>query len=398
MALIGITDYQQAFDIGAYHLKRMRASKIFTIPCHPRTMLLDPVDMVQITHSFPGWTNQILRIKNMGIPQQGLIPITFMEESADIYSGSGVTITSQVAYQSTLPNPDQTLEEPINVGATTGPDEETQNKVDAYIEFYCDNLGPGFDYEWQWRESGDSSWNKKVVKDPNGEIPAPTFTGTGTLKMATDGEFTGIESLSYRVQIDGTGSPNTFKWSDDGGSTWKATGVEITGAKQNLNNGVKVQFKTTTGGVLNDRWDFTCVFNPVVKFRAGQQKCGEVFFYRVRSNSGKQISDWAYGSSTITTWAPPLPSMSGYSPILTPLKQGKQLKVDWSSWSGFGAANVKDYEVYCSTEPICTIKEENLVKKGIKSSSYTIVGLSPGVTYDVRVRPIGFTGPGTPSN
>ena len=398
MALIGITNYQMAFDIGAYHLKRMRASKIFTIPCHPRTVLLDPIDMVQITHSFPGWSNQILRIKNMGLPQQGLIPITFMEESADIYTGSGVTVASHSAYQSTLPNPDQTLEDPTNVAAATGADEETQNKVDAYIEFSCDNLGPGFDYEWQWRESGDSKWDKKVVKDPNGEIPAPAFTGTGTLLMATDGEFTGVGTLSYRVQIDGTGSPNTFKWSDTGGSVWNATGVAITTAKQDLNNGVKLQFKTTTEGVAADRWNFTCVFDPVVKFRAGKQKCGVVFFYRVRSNAIKQISDWAYGPTTITAWAPGLPTMSGYSPIVTPIKQGKQLKVDWASWSGFGAANVKDYEVYCSTEATCTIAEANLVRKGIKSSNYTIVGLSRSVTYDVRVRPMGFSGAGVESS
>lgn len=394
MTLIGITDYQMAFDIGAYHLKRMRASKIFTIPCHPRTMLLDPFDMVQITHSFPGWSNQILRIKNMAIPQLGLIPITFMEESADIYTGSGVTVASHLAYQSTLPNPDQTLEDPTNVGATTGADEETQNKVDAYIEFSCDNLGPGFDYEWQWRESGDSKWDKKVVKDPNGEIPAPAFTGTGTLLMATDGEFIGVGTLSYRVQIDGTG-PNTFRWSDNGGSNWDATGVAITGALQDLNNGVKVQFPMLTGGVAADRWDFTCVFDPVVKFREGKQKCGQMFFYRVRSNSGKQISDWAYGPTTISAWAPGLPTMAGVTLVLQ--AASKAVDVHWATYSP--PDDVMGYKVYYKVGSPGTFPGDYTLAgtAAKKAVLFRVKKLTAGQTYHFKVLAFNVVGDGPPT-
>lgn len=52
-------------------------------------------------------------------------------------------------------------------------------------------------------------------------------------------------------------SPNTFKWSDDGGSTWDATGVAITGSAQDLNNGVTVTFGATTGHRKDDYWTFT---------------------------------------------------------------------------------------------------------------------------------------------
>ena len=83
------------------------------------------------------------------------------------------------------------------------------------------------------------------------------FTGSGTDDMSTGGSFTGGTTLNYRVQIDAEGTPDTFTWSDDGGSTWDAAGVAITGAAQTLNNGVTVIFVTTTGHTLNDRWDFT---------------------------------------------------------------------------------------------------------------------------------------------
>jgi hypothetical protein len=62
--------------------------------------------------------------------------------------------------------------------------------------------------------------------------------------------------FQFKVQIDGTGTPDTFKWSDDGGSTWKATGVPITGEDQSLEYNIIVTFGATTGHTLNDFWLF----------------------------------------------------------------------------------------------------------------------------------------------
>ncbi|MCX6765657.1 MAG: tail fiber domain-containing protein, partial [Candidatus Moranbacteria bacterium] len=91
-----------------------------------------------------------------------------------------------------------------------------------------------------------------------------TFTGSGLDDMDSGGTFIGSSALNYRIQIDGTGTPDTFKWSDDGGSTWDATLVAITGSAQTLNNGVTVTFGATTGHTSDDRWDFsTTVTNPL---------------------------------------------------------------------------------------------------------------------------------------
>jgi hypothetical protein len=62
--------------------------------------------------------------------------------------------------------------------------------------------------------------------------------------------------VHYRVQIDAIGAIDTFKWSDDGGTTWQATGVQITGVYQDLNNGVKIKFDQTTYHTNADYWDF----------------------------------------------------------------------------------------------------------------------------------------------
>lgn len=97
-------------------------------------------------------------------------------------------------------------------------------------------------------------------------IGAATFTGSGLNDMTSGGHYTGLESdpISYRVQIDGTGTPDTFKWSNDGGASWVATGVNIMGTAQHLEDGVVVTFGATTGHTVGDRWDFTVTPSQVL--------------------------------------------------------------------------------------------------------------------------------------
>lgn len=83
------------------------------------------------------------------------------------------------------------------------------------------------------------------------------FTGAGL----DDGSFSGVfdgdhrTSFRYRAEIDGTGTPDTFRWSRDGGATWAVSTVSITGAAQLLENGLYVTFAATTGHTIGDRWD-----------------------------------------------------------------------------------------------------------------------------------------------
>lgn len=93
----------------------------------------------------------------------------------------------------------------------------------------------------------------------SGYLGALTFTGAGLNDMAhgKNSRFTFATDLNYKVEIDGTGTPNTFKWSDDGGSTWDATGVSITGSDQTLNNGVTIRFGATTGHTSTNNWTWT---------------------------------------------------------------------------------------------------------------------------------------------
>jgi len=88
-------------------------------------------------------------------------------------------------------------------------------------------------------------------------IGTVTFTGVGLNDMLTSGPYTGYPTRNYRVQIDASAVPDTFRWSNDGGVTWKAAGVAITGGPQTLEDGVVVAFGLTTGHNLNEYWNLT---------------------------------------------------------------------------------------------------------------------------------------------
>lgn len=92
--------------------------------------------------------------------------------------------------------------------------------------------------------------------DDSTAVSAPVFTGGGLDDLSVGGAFTGTGTTHFRVQIDGTGTPDTFRWSDDGGATWTASAVAITGSAQTLTDGVTITFGATTGHTDTDTWDF----------------------------------------------------------------------------------------------------------------------------------------------
>ena len=87
-------------------------------------------------------------------------------------------------------------------------------------------------------------------------ISTTTQTGGSGLDDCTiSGTYTGTTQIVYKVEIDATGTPDTYEWFKDGVS--QDTGVAITGAAQTLDNGVTVTFVATTGHTILDDWSST---------------------------------------------------------------------------------------------------------------------------------------------
>jgi len=87
-----------------------------------------------------------------------------------------------------------------------------------------------------------------------------TFAGSGTDDLTAGGPYTGTDELDIVVKIDGDAlDPETFTWSDDGGSTWEAAGVACTVAPFELVDGMTVSFGAVTGHTDDDIWEFDVI-------------------------------------------------------------------------------------------------------------------------------------------
>ena len=83
-------------------------------------------------------------------------------------------------------------------------------------------------------------------------IGTPVFNGSGLDDLTVGTVFTHTEIVTFVIQIDATGTPDTFKWMRTGGS-W-TTGVAITGSAQTLEYEFTITFAATTGHTLTDQW------------------------------------------------------------------------------------------------------------------------------------------------
>ena len=97
-----------------------------------------------------------------------------------------------------------------------------------------------------------------------------TATVSGLDDITFGGNYNSTDVRTYRVKVDAAAATDTFTWSEDGGATWGATGVGMTGAAQDLNKGIQVTFAATTGHTLNDYWEVTTIITTTAMHKLGE--------------------------------------------------------------------------------------------------------------------------------
>jgi hypothetical protein len=104
-----------------------------------------------------------------------------------------------------------------------------------------------------------------------GGISGPVYSPTGPAALndaISGGTHTGTAAATFTVEIDGAGTPDTFRWKKNAGA-WTA-GVAITGAAQNLSDGVTVKFTATTGHTVGDSWLITAEVEGAVSLQVSR--------------------------------------------------------------------------------------------------------------------------------
>jgi hypothetical protein len=87
--------------------------------------------------------------------------------------------------------------------------------------------------------------------------------------MTLTGAYNHTAVSSYAVTIDGTGTPDTFKWRNyDVGSVWTEN-VPIVAGNIELERGITIAFGATTGHTITNSWTFTAYPLNVATFLGG---------------------------------------------------------------------------------------------------------------------------------
>ncbi|MCK4384665.1 MAG: hypothetical protein KAW52_00235 [candidate division Zixibacteria bacterium] len=116
------------------------------------------------------------------------------------------------------------------------------------------NLKGTYRYAVTYARSGNYPNESNPIK---AIVGSAAITGAGLDDLTPGGTYTGDEDITIRVEIDGTGTPDTIKWSEDGGQTWNTTTMPMTSTMY-LPFGIELAWAATTGHTSGDYWEFTC--------------------------------------------------------------------------------------------------------------------------------------------
>jgi len=191
------------------------------------------------------------------------------------FANPGIGSGSRLAFLKTNDNAWINVTETSNDATTYGfyMSDNPDTTSDKFIWDIADYKGAGGDWtplefsnlNANIRAANVNSYGDYNVYGPwysaDGQPNAVTESKTGTLTVTPNvSGFTGSSYRLYVIEIDGAGSPNTFKWCANTGinscTSPVQSGVAITGGAQALDTGVYITFNSTTGGVVGDKYQF----------------------------------------------------------------------------------------------------------------------------------------------
>lgn len=108
-------------------------------------------------------------------------------------------------------------------------------------------------------------WTLSQRQDTIVGLGSNVTTTSDTSNVNVSGTYTGNNSRVYLLQIDSVATPNTFTWSNNGGSTFQAIFIPITASVPiTLDSGLQVIFNQSTGFYLNQQFTFQTKITAIV--------------------------------------------------------------------------------------------------------------------------------------
>lgn len=175
----GISTYSNAMKMANYWLEKLRQNKRISFQMGSRGIALEPFDLFRITHSRPGWTNEIYRVTEHHTTYDGNTIISAEQEESTFYDDI-YYVLDRIYYNTNLPSPLDTI---LSVTSVSNTESVYTYRDRSYtrwiISFSSPNSTayPFWDYAEVWIKIGSSGDWKFMTKSTSGYILDPVEEG-----------------------------------------------------------------------------------------------------------------------------------------------------------------------------------------------------------------------------
>lgn len=165
-SLMGLNTLEKLKPMCGYLLERERWGHIGSMMTGDKVVELESNDLIQLTHSMPGWVGRTLRVQSLGYSPDQHITIEYVEEDASLYNKT--YDTSALTYHTTtLPQPTDAVPSVVNLTLT---EENYSTRQRTFTRLVLDFDAPS-NYPWWhhaeiWLRIGSTgNWRYMTTSD-----------------------------------------------------------------------------------------------------------------------------------------------------------------------------------------------------------------------------------------
>lgn len=205
--LPGVSTQSHAMQLANYWLERLRVNKKISFKMGSKGLSLEPFDLVRITHSRPGWTNEMYRITEHRSLYSGEAVIEAEQEESTFYDDT-YDITPRTYFDTSLPSPQDTVCPVTDVSI----DEEqyyyrgrTFTRLNISFSSPATTIYPWWDYADVYLKIGSAGEWKFMTKAVSNYILDPVEEGeTYYFKLVSVSKFGTKQAFATGMEVSKT--------------------------------------------------------------------------------------------------------------------------------------------------------------------------------------------------
>lgn len=298
--LLGLNDLPSLQSMLHYKLERARWGNVLTLEGRHSLAMLEPNDVIQLTHSLPNYTDQYLRVNSIGLSDSGTAAISAEEESLALYDD--VYNPSELVRH--VPPVIDLLDPPPSVINVVISEETDSTRLRTFtrllVDFDPPEDYPYFDYAKIWLRKTDSGEWKYITKaETDWEYPLVQEGERYYVKLQSV-NVAGVKEdfdSAYTVDLQVTGRLNNVP-DDVTGMTAIATGDSVSIRANNPGYDDVAGWEVRLGAAWQGGIFLTLLNDPsygIVGVRPGTH----TFWMAIKSNAGVYSANPASASCRV---------------------------------------------------------------------------------------------------